>query len=160
MPTQPQTAIQKLVEDRRTAILGELRKFNPAFVKELVEIDSFLACLKSKEGGNEEYCGFRSPLKAILTYLDRVDHAVVKQRISKDVADGGYGKGQLNNPYNMLMDTIRYHLKKKTGAKIIERNGLVGKAGWPDKLFELEESNQDSGDQNNTDGSQAPAGSL
>lgn len=143
MPAESPSGLQKLLQDRRNAILDELRKDKPDLVKELLQLDIHIALAASDSNQSDEYIFVRSPLDAILDYLDKVGHALPKASIAKDIEARGYGRGTLAKPYQILMDTFRYHLevkkdkpgKKKIERKIIERNGLIGKTEWPVKLF-------------------------
>src|SRR5882724_6620514 len=115
MTTEPQNALQKLLEDRRSAILEEFRKLKPELVKEFLQLNILLNRLSEEEpeSPSDEYFGFRSATEAILQYLDKVVHAVPKERIAKDVEAGGYGRGQINRPYWTLIATVNYHLEDR-----------------------------------------------
>jgi hypothetical protein len=138
MPRESKTALQKL-QDQRTRILDELRRLQPDLVNELLQLNIALAVLEYKaEIENDEYLGYRSPLDAMLLYLDKVARAVPRERMAKEIAAGGYGRGTIQRPYWTLLATINYHLEGKK-KRIVERNGLIGKPDWPEELFKPEE---------------------
>jgi hypothetical protein len=95
MPREPKTESQKL-QDRRTRVLDELRKLQPDLLNELLQLNIELAVLEYKaEIENDEYFGFRSPLDAMLLYPDKVGRAVPRERMAKEIAAGGYGRGTI-----------------------------------------------------------------
>jgi hypothetical protein len=73
----------------------------------------------------------------------RLFHSHSKQRMSycwtfiaKVLEEGGFARGQVQRPYWNVLSPIDYHLESsKSSKRIVEINGLIGKADWPKEMF-------------------------
>lgn len=130
------TILAELIE-RRDEVLQKLRDREPDLFAKMIQLNAAISGIEAestrvvKQG---EYSGFRKPSEALFAYLDRVQKPQIKEEMCRALVDGGYGGGE-ESDYWILIRSADYQIGKK---RLIERNGLVGKAGWPKALFEAQ----------------------
>jgi hypothetical protein len=136
MPNPPQSA-QSFLEDRKAAVLAELRREVPDLINEYLKLDAAISAMKETADGiagsvGDEYYGFRRPIDAIEAYLDHIGRPATRKEIATSLANGGFARGQVQRPYWNVMSGLEYHVKNN---RLKEVGGLVGKSEWPAKMF-------------------------
>jgi hypothetical protein len=128
--TESKSLIAEL-KQRRDNLLLKLREREPEMVAQLIQLNVAISGLDAGSARRGEYSGFRKPSEAIFAYLDQTAKPQVREDMCRALVNGGYGDG--TDPYWDLIRTTYYQIKKK---RLIEINGLIGKADWPKKMFE------------------------
>lgn len=137
MPNESQNA-RSFLEDRRTAVLAELRRLAPELINEFLKLNAAIAAMdETAETVVDEYYGFRKPLDAIGAYLDKKGKPAPRRTIAKVLEEGGFARGQVQRPFWNVLSAIDYHLEQSKSEKkrFVEINGLLGKVEWPEEMF-------------------------
>lgn len=155
---------RSFLEERKTAILAELRALAPELIEEYIWIIGALDKgdavarqeLEADDGESDdenivptsyEYASIIKPSDAWVRYLSERKAPATRKAIIRDLALGGWGKsGQAKKPKDSMKKMFDYYLgdpKKNRAPKAMsespvkEVNGLVGLREWPDADFVL-----------------------
>jgi hypothetical protein len=112
------------LKQRRDNLLLKLREREPEMIAQVIQLNVAISGL---EAGSV----FRKPSEAIFSYLDQRARPQVREDICRALVNGGYGEGT-EKSYWILIRSVNYQVETK---RLIEINGLIGKADWPKKMF-------------------------
>lgn len=119
------------LKQRRDNLLLKLREVDPERVTQLIQLNVAISGLEAGSVRKGEFSGFRKPSEAIFAYLDQRAKPQVKEDICRTLVNGGYGEGT-EDSYWILIRSVNYQIERD---RLVEINGLIGKAEWPKKMF-------------------------